>query len=214
MTIDDQHGLPPLAEALRVPTHIFPKAVQEKLVKALLELPQLWRGMSFDAFRRGGVVYLRVALDVADRPLYLFVHEDGRSFQFESPIFLAFPESASHFVLSELCGRNTYLSFRLDRHKHLAVQDAGTSAGDGQVIQTAAATREVLYAWGRFEFDTFVEEAASLVPYIITNLLGAELEHRYEGVINGVDVSVISGAMLRNGTRVRVIPQVLQPPAD
>ena len=63
MTIDEQYGLPPLAEAFRVPTRAFPKAVQEKLVNALLKLPQLWRGLAFDAFRRGGAMYLRVALD-------------------------------------------------------------------------------------------------------------------------------------------------------
>jgi hypothetical protein len=163
---------------LRVPTHVFPKAVQEKLAKALLELPQLWRGMSFDAFRRGGAVYLRVALDVGDRPLYLFVHEDGTSFQFDSPIFLGFPERASYLVLSELCGANTYLSFRLDRHKHLAVQDERAGMVGGQIIKTAAATREMLYAWERFEFDTFVGEAATLVPYIITKLTQAETQMR------------------------------------
>ncbi len=174
MTIDEQYGLPPLAEAFRIPTGAFPKAVQEKLVNALLKLPQLWRGLAFDAFRRGGVMYLRVALDVGDRPLYLFVHEDGTSFQFESPIFLDFPEQASHFVLTELCGNNTYLSFRLDRHKQLAIRDAS----EDQVIETAAATQEVLYAWGRFEFDTFVEDAANLVPYLISRLTRAETELR------------------------------------
>lgn len=74
---------------------------------------------------------------------------------------------------------------------------------------------------GYYSYGSFLDVGDALtVPtdtpgrIVITNLLGAELEHRYEGVINGVDVPVISAAMLSNGTRVRVIAQVLLPPAD
>lgn len=49
---------------------------------------------------------------------------------------------------------------------------------------------------------------------VITNLLGAELVHRFDRAINGINIPVISGAMLSNGTRVRVITQVLLPPTD
>ena len=49
---------------------------------------------------------------------------------------------------------------------------------------------------------------------VITNLLGTELEHRIDRALNGVNVPVISAGMLSNGTRVRVIPQVLLPPTD
>lgn len=176
MTIDEQYGLPVLAEVLRVPTSTFPRGVQERLTQALLGLPQLWRGMAFDAFLTKGVMYLRVALDVGDRPLYLFVHEDGSSLQFESPVWFDFPDRASYFVLSELCGSNTHLSFRLDRHNQLAVHSAGV--GEGCVIKKGAVTREVLYAWGRLEFDTFVDTAADLVPYLITRLTRAETKLR------------------------------------
>lgn len=114
MTIDEKYGLPALPKQLRVSANVFPRAVQGQFLEALDEITGLWREMDIDAFHGGGVIYLRVTLDVGDRPLHLYVHEDGDVVQFDAPVLMDFPSEASHFVLKEVCGHNTHLSFRVD----------------------------------------------------------------------------------------------------
>ena len=106
-----------------------------------------------------------MTLDLGNWPLHLLVHEDGDVLQFDAPIWMRFPEKASHLVLTKLCGSNTYLSFRVDEQP--------VRKGEQQEERN-----EVLYGWGRFEFDTFVESAYALLPYLIAKLADAEDELR------------------------------------
>ncbi len=123
MAIDEQYGYPAVPEAFAVPVSSFPEAPRERRLGALDKVKGLWRDLEVTAFERGGTTYLRVTLDVGDRPLHLIVHEDGDVLQFDAPVLLGFPAAASHFVPSRLCGENVYLSFRVD-----AQQRTGTDS--------------------------------------------------------------------------------------
>lgn len=156
MTIDEHYGLPGVSEDVHTPLQRFPHALMEQLKDALAARSDLYRAAEWTAFKDAkGTVYLKATLDVGDRPFHLYLHEDGSTLQFDAPVLLDFPKEASHFVLTELCGRHSYLSFRVDRHGS-----------------------EVLYAWGRFEFRSFVEQSASLLPYLITWTTQAEKDVR------------------------------------
>lgn len=93
-----------------------------------------------------------MTLDVGDRPLHLYVHEDGDVVQFDAPVLMNFPQEASHFVLKEVCGNNTHLSFRVDEQVIL-------ENGQRSDQEVSAQKTEVLHGWGRFEFETFVGSA-------------------------------------------------------
>ncbi len=165
INIDQKYGLEPLPKHLVVPTSKFPAPIKERLLAALDKPGKPWGDMNIDAFGQGRGVCLRVTLDVGDRPLHLFAHEDGDVLQFDAPVLRKFPEKASHLVLTKLCGNNTYISFRVDEEQ----VHKGKQQGE---------PNEVLYGWGRFEFNTFVASAFALLPYLIIKLTEAELELR------------------------------------
>jgi hypothetical protein len=171
MTINERYGLPPLSKQVYTPTTDFPEAFRKQLLKALGELAGLWSKMDVDAFRRGDVVYLRVTLDVGDRPLHLYLHQDGDVLQFDAPVMFDFPAGASHFVLTELCGSTTNLSFRVDE-KDVLLGEGGTDR------KPSVSKTEVLYGWGRFEFETFTNTAHTLLPFLVAKLTQAEKELR------------------------------------
>lgn len=166
MSIDHKYGFASLPESLRISRMSFPQKLYKPFVGALKEMKEVYREMDIGAFRQHGKLFLRVTLDVGDRPLHLLVHEDGDVLQFDAPVMTSFPSEASHFVLSELCSNNTYLSFRLDE------QLLPGAAADG------GAPTEVLMAWGRFELTTFLASAPMLLPYLIVKLTEAERELR------------------------------------
>ena len=152
MTIDEWYGYPTVPEAFVVPVEQFSESPRERLMGALDKVKKVWHELEVTAFRRGGTTFLRVTLDVGDRPLHLYVHEDGDVLQFDAPVLLGFPKAASHFVLSRLCGENTYLSFRVDAQQQIG--------------------------WGRFEFGRFVAMSGAFLPYIVARLTEAERELR------------------------------------
>ncbi len=169
MTIDERYGYPTVPEAFVVSVGRFPEGPRERLMGALEEVKGVWRELEVTAFERGGTMYLRVTLDVGDRPLHLIVHEDGEVMQFDAPVLLGFPAAASHFVLSRLCGENVYLSFRVD------AQQLGGAASEKEQGEQASRA-EALIGWGRFEFGRFVEMSAAFLPYIVAKLTEAERE--------------------------------------
>ena len=171
MAIDERYGYPTVPEAFAVPVSSFPEAPRERLLGALEKVEGLWRELEVTAFERGGTVYLRVTLDVGDRPLHLIIHEDGEVMQFDAPVLLGFPEAASHFVLSKLCGENVYLSFRVDAQQRCGVE--GEQEHGGQATEV-----EALIGWGRFEFGRFVAMSGAFLPYIVAKLTEAERELR------------------------------------
>jgi hypothetical protein len=140
-------------------------------VGALTELTDCWLEMNVDAFRHDDVVFLRVTLDVGDRPLYLYLHQDGDVLQIDAPILFDFPRTASHFVLKELCGSTTTLSFRVDEME-VSIDERGVDQ------RPSVRKTDVLYGWGRYELDVFVEAVHALLLFFIANLTGAEKELR------------------------------------
>ena len=130
----------------------FPKALRVRLGDALTEHAGLWHHAAWDAFKTEDAVYLRVALEVGDQPFHLYLHQDGEVLQFEAPLVHDFPTEASSFVLSELCGRNTLMSFRVDFKPS-----------------------PTLYAWGRLEFDTFMKQHTGFMPYLVIRLKDAKI---------------------------------------
>lgn len=170
MSIDQKYGFTAPTTGLSVPTDTFPQRVTERLLKTLEPLHDLWRAMDIDAFRQHGKVFLRITLDVGDRPLHLFVHEDGDVLQFDPPVMSSFPGHASHFVLTKLCGNNTYLSFRVDPQT--------SENAEGEDARQVESATEVLTAWGRFEFEAFLEMAPALLPYLTAKLTEAERDLR------------------------------------
>lgn len=171
MTIDEKYGLPPLPKQFHAPTSDFPNALCAELLEVLGEPAELWSTMDVDAFRRAGVVYLRVTLDVGDRPLHLYLHQDGDVLQLDAPVLFDFPAGASHFVLKELCGSTTNLSFRVDE-KDVLKGEIGANR------KPSLSKTEVLYGWGRFDFKAFTATAHALLPFLITKLTYAEKELR------------------------------------
>lgn len=154
MTSDGRYGFPELDEALRVPLARFPQAGRKKLEGLVAELSGLWRTAEWDAFRDAqGTIYLKVTLDLGERPFRLYLHPDEETLQFEAPVLLDFPESASTFVLTELCGANTMLSFRLDQQP-----------------------KQVLNAWRRDTLTAFSEQHTFLMPYLVAKVRKADAE--------------------------------------
>lgn len=127
--------------------------------------------MEVDTFRHDDVVFLRVVLDVGDRPLYLYLHQDGDVLQIDAPILFDFPKMASHFVLKELCGSTTNLSFRVDE-KEVSIDERGADQ------KPSVRKTEVLYGWRRCELDVFVVSAHALLPFLVAKLTEVEKELR------------------------------------
>ena len=183
MTINERYGFAAFPEAVSAPLDDFPNALRRQLETTLIGLTHLWRAAEWSAFRDSrGTVYLRVTLDVGERPFHLCVFRDGSSLQFSAPVFSGFPKEASHFVLSELCGQNTYLSFRVDRHARIGrvgeSRQARSLDRDGSQVGKRDSSQAVLMAWGRFEFDSFLEQSSSLLPYLVNRTTQAERDVR------------------------------------
>lgn len=97
------------------------------------------------------------------------LHPDGDVLQIDTPILLDFPREASYFVLKELCGSTSNISFRVDE------RDVW---GDERGVDLKLSVRktDVLYGWRRCELDVFVESAHELLPFLIAKFLMAEME--------------------------------------
>ena len=149
--VESWHRINVTGHKMAVPLGCFPKALRVRLGDALTEHAGLWHHAAWDAFKTEDAVYLRVTLEVGDQPFMLYLHQDGEVLQFEAPLVQDFPIEASSFVLSELCGRNTLMSFRVDFKPS-----------------------PTLYAWGRLEFDTFMKQHVELLPYLVSRLRVAE----------------------------------------
>ena len=171
MTIDEKYGLPPVPEHLSFSASIFPKNFHDLLLKALTRVKGLWSEMEVDTFCHDATMYLRVVLDVRDRPLYLYLHQDGDVLQIDAPILFDFPRTASHFVLKKLCGSAANLCFRVDEME-VSIEESGKNR------KPSVRKTEVLYGWGRYELDEFVEATHALLLFVIANLTGAEKELR------------------------------------
>jgi hypothetical protein len=135
----------------RVPVSRFPHTLTAKLEAVLMEHARLWSTAAWDAFTTGDALYLRVVLEGGNQPFYLYLHQDGDVLQFETPLVREFPEGASAFVLSELCGRNTLMSFRVDLEPI-----------------------PVLYGWGRFELAYFESRHTELLPHLMIKIAEAK----------------------------------------
>jgi hypothetical protein len=182
MTIDESFGLPPLRESLRIPLVAFPEALRKSLVKVLSSLSGSWTKLEMDAFHHNDMKFFRVTLDLGSRPLHFYLFEDGELFQFDAPVFYAFPHRASHFVLRDLCCAGTLVSFRLDALTHVSTQlDQGTEP-QSEVSELVSHTTEILYGWGRFSYHDFLKDARVLVPYLIERL--EEAESRLKAFLN------------------------------
>jgi hypothetical protein len=171
MTINEKYGLPPIPEHLSFSAGIFPRDFHDLLLKALTEVKGQWSEMEVDTFCHDGTMYLRVVLDVGDRPLYLYLHQDGDVLQIDAPILFDFPRTASYFVLKELCGSTTTLSFRVDEME-VSIDERGVDQ------RPSVRKTDVLYGWGRYELDVFVEAVHALLLFLIANLTGAEKKLR------------------------------------
>jgi hypothetical protein len=170
MEIDQRYGLEALPEHLVVSTDKFPAAIKGQLLKELDKPNKPWRAMDIDALQQDEGVCLRLTLDLGNRPLHLFVPEAGDVVRFDAPILLNFPERASHLDLTELCGENPYLKFRVDEQP---VEKGEQGAQEGMVQ-----SNKVLYGREQFEFDTFLESAFVILPFFVTSLDDAEAELR------------------------------------
>lgn len=171
MEIDQIYGLESHPKHLVVPAGSFPTAIKGQLLKELDKPNKPWRAMDIDAFQQDKRVCLRLTLDLDNRPLHLFVPETGDVVQFDAPILMDFPERASHLDLSEVCGENPYMSFRVDEQP----VDKGELQGDQE---GAVQSTKVLYGWGQFEFDPFIESAFMILPLLVTSLDDAEADSR------------------------------------
>ena len=170
MAIDQKYGLPSVSSLRPYSTDQFSKNLHNWLLNAINESEKLWDKIEVDAFLLNNVAFLRIALDLGIRPLYLYLHSDGDVLQIDTPIFLDFPQEASYFVLNKLCGSTTNLSFRVD--KYVSMDESGLdSRPSGRKIN-------VLYGWRRCELDVFVESAHELLPFLIAKFLTAEMELR------------------------------------
>ncbi len=171
MTINEKYGLPPIPEHLSFSADIFPKTFHDLLLKALTKVKGNWSEMEVDTFFHDDVVFLRVVLDVGDRPLFLYLHQDGDVLQIDAPILFDFPETAGHFVLKELCGSTTTVSFRVDEME-VSIDERGVDQ------RPSVRKTDVLYGWGRYELDEFAEATFALLLFVIANLTGAEKQLR------------------------------------
>jgi hypothetical protein len=171
MNIDEKYGLFPIPKQYSVPTDAFPKPLHDRLVGALTELTDCWLEMNVDAFRHDDVVFLRVTLDVGDRPLYLYLHQDGGMLKIDAPVLLNFPREASHFVLKNLCGSSANLCFRIDE-KDVRIEERGKNR------KPSVRKIEILYGSGNFELDVFVESAHARLPFLVAKYIQAEEELR------------------------------------
>lgn len=164
--IDQKYGIKSPLEHLAVPTDSFTTAIKDQLLGELEKPNKSWYAMDIDAFLEGESMCLRVTLDVGDRPLHLFVQESGESVEFDAPVLMNFPQRASHMVLSRLCGNNPFMSFRVDEQQIDEGEPQGAQARDVR-------TNEVLYGYGWFEFDRFLESAFVLLPCFAVQLTEA-----------------------------------------
>lgn len=171
MKIDGKYGHPLLSDHVYAPVSDFPDDLYDRLVGALSGLAGLWSRMEVDAYRRDGVVHLRVTLDIGDRPLHLYLAEDSDMLLFDSPILFDFPSEASYFVLSQLCGKTTNLAF------WVAEREVHTGVGDEDQKLLLQKT-DVLYGWRWFNLETFVSSAHELMPIVVSELTEAEKELR------------------------------------
>ena len=143
----------------------FPEDVRERLVEALISQQSLWNEMRLEVIAADNP-YLRVTLDVGEQLLYLFKHADGKELSFQAPIMVDFPERASHFVLTKN-GHLPYANFSVGEGEgRKQVEDA-----TGQLIEQHV---DVLYGYGRLDFDTFVDEPLESLLGMITSMGVAE----------------------------------------
>jgi len=114
------------------------------LERVLDEVAGLYFDVEWQAFREeGGDIYVRVALDLGDRPMYLSIHDEGLTLKLEVPVWHSLPSHACSFVLTTLCRRYSSFSFHLD-----------------------AGSADVLIAHAQFDIDASLEDLPMLLPYI------------------------------------------------
>lgn len=170
MDIDQRYGLETPPEHLVVSTDKFPIVIKDQMLKELDKPNKPWRAMDIDAFRQDNGVCLRLTLDLGNRPLHLFVPEEGNVVRFDAPILMNFPERARHLDLTKVCGENPYLKFRVDEQP--------VEKGEQGVQEGMVQSNKVLYGLEQFEFDTFLESAFVILPFFVTSLDDAEAELR------------------------------------
>lgn len=170
MTIDEKYDLLPPPGQVQVPTSAVPDSVRERLLEALGETSAVWRDMEVNAFQDDAGVHLRVTMDLGDRPLHLSVHRQGTILHIDAPVLFNFPAEASHFVLGELSRLSPYLSlgFRI-----ITAETAQEGNQNHPKDKEASRATEVLYAWGVYEYDMFVEAPAVLLYLMIAKIRDA-----------------------------------------
>lgn len=149
--------------------HPIPIAIPEwpavrYLERVLDEVTGLYFDVEWQAFCKGGGnahvntyvnAYVRVVLDLGDRPMYLFIHDEGLTLKLEIPVWHALPKHAYHFVLSTLSRQHAVFSFHL-----------------------GAGPTDVLVANARFDLDTSLEDLPALLPYIAKQVAQAAQDLR------------------------------------
>lgn len=143
----------------------FPETVRKRLVEALVSQQRLWDDMRLEVIDADSP-YLRVTLSVSERLLYLFTFPDGKELSYQAPVMVDFPERASHFVLTK-SGQPYYPNFVVGEGEGRKQVESAT----GQRVETSV---DVLYGYGKEDFDTFVNEPKLHLVRIIAKMGMAE----------------------------------------